>query len=161
MAELDLESEVRIKGPLVSLPEFDHTDAGQARCRLVFPKKCTGVGEINKKPYWVQVVLFGELAEQASALAIGQMVITVSRINANRWMAQDGVTVKTSQNYIGYRVGVVVSLTEPIRWLPGPTKKEKKQPQAELPMGVAEQEAVLPTPENEVDKFLQGEGVPF
>lgn len=121
--ELDCKSEVRVEGPLVSPPEFDYTDKGRPRCRLVFPKKCSGGGEINDKPYWLQFVAFDDLAVQANTIQVGSIVAVIGVINANRWYANDGVTVKTSQNYIARRIGVIKSLTEPPEWFPGAPAK--------------------------------------
>jgi hypothetical protein len=121
--ELDCRSEVRVEGPLVSPPEFDYTDKGQPRCRLVFPKKCSGKGEINEKPYWLQFIAFDDLAIQANMIRVGSIVAVIGVINANRWYAKDGVTVKTSQNYIARRIGVIKSLAEPPEWLPGAPAK--------------------------------------
>lgn len=166
MRELDTESEVRLKGALVSPPEFDYTDQGQPRCRLVFPKKCTGKGELNLKPYWLQVVVFGELAVQAAELKVGSIVVTMSHINANRWYGRDGA-VKTSQNYIAFKVGVVKSLTDSPEWLPGAPRKprvpkvavaESVEPdEDEVPWADDGREDLSRESVSEVDMFLHGQ----
>lgn len=136
MAELDCETEVKIKGRLVTKPELTYIgkkEALQARCRLTFAKKCSGQGDINKKPFWLPVVCFGVLAEQSAKLDEGEMTIVVARINANRWLDKnDNTKVKTSQNFIAFRVGHVEGgLDGAIAWLPGAPRKTKVQGKGE------------------------------
>lgn len=162
--ELDCKSEVRVEGPLVSPPEFDYTDKGRPRCRLVFPKKCSGVGEINDKPYWLQFVAFDDLAVQANTIRVGGIVAVIGVINANRWYANDGVTVKTSQNYIARRIGVIKSLTEPPEWFPSvpakvrapkrAAKHAEEAPAEEEPVGI---KSNFGEPLDEVSAFLHPE----
>lgn len=156
--ELDCKSEVRVEGPLVSPPEFGYTDKGQPRCRLVFPKKCSGVGEINDKPYWLQFIAFDDLAVQASTIRVGSIVAVIGVINANRWYASDGVTVKTSQNYIARRIGVVKSLTEPPEWFPSAPAKVRapKHVGKHVKASVEEETAgvTFEAPQDEVSAFL-------
>lgn len=163
--ELDCETEVKYKGPLVSAPEFGYigmADKKKAKCRLVFPKKCSGAGEINKKPYWLPVTCFGPLAEQAAKLRMGQIVIVVGRINANRWLAKDGVTVKTSQNVIAFRVGVVGSIDGTPEWLPGAPRKAKaatSNQREEPPVeGIDSYEDAPDVDEDRVTAFLHNSG---
>lgn len=153
-------TDVRIEGVLVSPVEFDYTQEGQPRCRFVFLLPCSGLGEVNSKPYWLPVVCFGALAEQAKGLTVGQEVVTFSRINANRWIDKnDGVTVKTSQNYIAYRVGVVKMIGEPVEWFPGaPRKAKAKTKQAVLQTEPGEMPEGEPEAVNDgVSDFLHGQ----
>ena len=159
MPELDLKTECKFEGPLVSAPEFDYTDKGQARCRLTFPKKCSGQGEVNKKPYWVQVCAFGALAEQAARLSVGSNVVSYSRLNVNRWEpeAQPGV-VKTSTNYIAYRIGVIRGIGEDVAWLPGaPRKAKAKEKVDEVP----EVPKLQTDNESQIDEFVHGQAAPL
>lgn len=159
--ELDCKSEVRVEGALVSPPEFDYTDKGRPRCRLVFPKKCSGEGEINAKPYWLQFVAFDDLAIQANMIRVGSIVAVIGVINANRWYANDGVTVKTSQNYIARRIGVIKSLTEPPEWLPGAPAKvrapKRVDRRVEAPVEEESEAVEFGEPPDEVNSFLHPE----
>lgn len=163
--EKDVVTVVKIKGALVVPPEMDYTSTGQARCRLSFPKKCSGEGELNQKPFWLQVVTFGDLAEAcARQLHVGLTVVVVGHINANRWYAADGITVKTSQNYIAYRVGIQGEVDKNIDWLAARLTKVKK-PDKQPPLLQAEDERA--EVDKQVDDFIagaegdNGESVPF
>jgi len=177
--DMDCEFEGKLKGVLVSAPEWDClnkgnanrgkqgcsllstekckgkcADAGKSRCRLVFAKRCKGKGDINEKPYWIQVVAFEELADQANEMSLGSTVVIECGLNVNRWLDKDGHTVKTSANYIARKVGVVKSLTDPPEWLPGAPRKAKAAKTATVHVEGPEEEEEGNT---EVDKFLHGQ----
>jgi single-stranded DNA-binding protein len=116
----DLKSRVEISAALVVAPEFEIRN-GRSICRLTFPKKCSGQGADNEKAYWVQLVCFDGLADIVAKIPMGVQLVTLSRINANRWRDKDG-NLKTSQNYLCYKVGVFKSMSEPVEWL----KPERK-----------------------------------
>lgn len=138
-------------------PKLERTSAGHYKCRLVFGKKCSGTGEENEKPYWLQVDTFEELAEQCSTYLAGDMVVALSRVNANRWYAPDTHILKVSQNYIGFRIGSQLTIGANILWLPGRPRKTKEPVPAALPHVVGDE---VPSLDGHVNTFLHGANKP-
>jgi len=175
--DLDSEFEGTWRGPLVSAPQFDcfkHgkdecpidfraecpglcQSAGNPRCRLVLPKKRSGKGEVNEKPYWVQIMVFGELAKQVRDVPVGSIMVIPCGFNVNSWMANDNQTVKTSANYIARRIGIVEGLAGEIKWLPGAPKKAKAAKGGSHGHAESEVEETGEPSDVEVEKFLHGQ----
>lgn len=171
--ELDCESEVKLRAPLVVEPELSFLADGRAKCRLSLPKKRSGKGEINSKVFWIQVMLFDKLAEQAAKIPMGSMVVVVCRINVNSWYDKkdieahiplDRVRVHTSHNYIAFRVGSQhKGIDQPIEWLPGGKREKKKNGKAEqVPSeetGYSGEDEGMPSDAEVADPALASSGV--
>jgi single-stranded DNA-binding protein len=134
MLESQVRTKVEIEGPLYVVPQDKLTKGKQKPvCKLVFYIKCTGEGEINQKDFGLQVITFGALAEQCQSIQVGDEVVAIGRISANRWISERDGAEKASQHIIAFRVGVKASLSGPITWFPGAAKKQKVEPKALSP----------------------------
>lgn len=83
------------EGNLAAKPELDVTATGQALCRLRVAhnrRRKTEGQWVDTTPMWVQVTVWGELAERCAELSKGDTVVVNARDDLNVWpfIRQDG-----------------------------------------------------------------------
>ena len=83
------------EGNLAAKPELEHTATGQALCRLRVAhnrRRKTEGQWVDTTPMWVQVTVWGELAERCAELSKGDTVVVNARDDLNVWpfIRQDG-----------------------------------------------------------------------
>ncbi|WP_199514300.1 single-stranded DNA-binding protein [Nucisporomicrobium flavum] len=83
------------EGNLAAKPELEYTATGQALCRLRIAhnrRRKTEGQWVDTTPMWVQVTVWGELAERCAELSKGDTVVVNARDDLNVWpfTRQDG-----------------------------------------------------------------------
>lgn len=113
---MDTESSVDLKGYLAQDPELKYLESGKAVCKLVLPLNTRRRSHEDSKPYWMQVSVFGDLAEAVNLeLSKGSCVVVHGRLSASRWETE-GV-LKANLAVVASRVGWYLGLVEGIRWI--------------------------------------------
>ena len=83
------------EGNLAAKPELEYTATAQALCRLRVAhnrRRKTEGQWVDTSPMWVQVTVWGELAERCAELSKGDTVVVNARDDLNVWpfIRQDG-----------------------------------------------------------------------
>lgn len=108
------ESLVQVKGAVVKEPELRRLADGRSVCTLVMPLEAHSNG-VEPKPYWLQVIAFGELADKLNTVKVGTTIVVSGRFSASRWMGKDGVA-KASLGVIINRAGLYESFAQGVEW---------------------------------------------
>lgn len=142
MSEFNLSFE----GNLAATPELEITSTGQKVCRLRVAhnrRRRTSEGQwVDTIPMWVQVTVWGELAERCAELGRGDTVVVKARDDLNVWpfTRQDGtpggvmeVTAENVSVSMRFTGALPVADDKPTgdAWDPA-TAEPEAEPEAEL-----------------------------
>lgn len=119
------ESLVQVKGAVVKEPELRKLTDGRSVCTVVMPLDAHSNG-VDPKPYWLQIIAFGDLADKLNTVRMGQTIVVSGRFSASRWLGKDGIS-KASLGVIINRAGLYESFAQGVKWFEVEKRSKEEQ----------------------------------